>query len=170
MGDQTCVPLDGLRATAHIEETDPQRVDEAARPEGFIAVIESRASSREWIRNGMQSEFSLPIILYSSVSELEDELRQALPRLVIFSRIQSNEASVSALKVLLELAPTVPVIVLAPVDDVDLARTVVRLGVKGYIPVINGLEIASEAVRFVLGGRGLSAGRPPGGVEAFRSF
>ena len=100
----------------------------------------------------MQSAFSLPIISYSSVSELEGQLGQASPDVVIFSLLQSSEASVSALKVLLELVPTVPVIVLASFGKADLARTALRLGAKGYIPVTNGFEIAIEAVRFVLGG------------------
>jgi DNA-binding NarL/FixJ family response regulator len=161
VGDKTCVPLDGVRATTPVEETDPQRADQGASAKGFIAVIESRASLREWIRNSMQSAFSLPIILYSSMSELEGQLQQASPDLVIFSLMQSNEASVGALKVLLELAPTVPVIVLASIDDVDLARTLLRLGVKGYIPVTKGFEIAIEAVRFVLDGAGPMCGSTP---------
>jgi DNA-binding NarL/FixJ family response regulator len=59
---------------------------------------------------------------------------------------------------MLELIPTVPVIVFGSVDDADLARTVLRLGAKGYVHVTNGFDIASEAVRFVLGGHGPSAG------------
>jgi DNA-binding NarL/FixJ family response regulator len=100
----------------------------------------------------MQSAFALPVITYSTVSELEGQLQKAPPGLVILSLMQGNQASVSALKPLLELVPTVPVIVLASVDDVDLARTVLRLGAKGYIPVTEGFEIAMEAVRFVLDG------------------
>jgi DNA-binding NarL/FixJ family response regulator len=106
----------------------------------------------------MQSAFSLPIISYSSVSELEGQLRQASPDVVIFSLMQSNEASVSDLKVLVELAPTIPVIVLASFGKVDFARIVLRLGAKGYIPVTTGFEIAVEAVRFVLDGAGPMCG------------
>ena len=147
VGDKTRVPLDGVPAMTHPDEA---RVDESASAKGFIAVIESRASLREWIRNSMQSAFSLPIILYSSVSELEGQLPQASPDLVIFSLTQSNEASVSALKLLSELVPTVPVIVFASVDDIDLARTAIRHGAKGYIPCTLGFDIAVEAVRFFL--------------------
>jgi DNA-binding NarL/FixJ family response regulator len=151
VGDKTHVPLDGVPAMTHPDEA---RADERASAKGFIAVIESRVSLREWIRNSMQSAFSLPIILYSSVSELEGQLPQASPDLVIFSLTQSNEASVSALKLLLELVPTVPVIVFASVDDIDLARTAIRHGAKGYIPCTSGFDIAVEAVRFVLTGEG----------------
>lgn len=133
----------------------------SAKP--FIAVIESRPFVQDRIRHGMQSALSLPIILYSSVSELEGQLRQGSPDLVIFSLMESDEASVSALKLLLELVPTVPIVIFAFVDEVDLARNALRLGVKGYVPITKGFDLASEAVRFVLCGRGLSAGRPPGG-------
>ena len=53
---------------------------------------------------------------------------------------------------LLELIPTVPVIVLASVNDIDTARTVLRLGAKGYIPVAKEFEIAAEAARFCIRG------------------
>jgi DNA-binding NarL/FixJ family response regulator len=64
--------------------------------------------------------------------------------------MRGNQATVSTLKVLLDLIPTVPVIVLASVNDMDTARTVLRLGAKGYIPVAKGFEIAIEAVRFCI--------------------
>jgi hypothetical protein len=67
--------------------------------------------------------------------------------------MQGNQSRLSTLKVLLELVPTIPVIVFASVDDVDLARTALRLGATGYVPVTKGFDIAGEAVRFVLGGR-----------------
>jgi DNA-binding NarL/FixJ family response regulator len=143
-------------------EIDLQRADEGANAKPFIALINGRLLS-EW---PLQSAFSLPVITYSSVSELEGQLQRASPNVVIFSLMQSNEASVNALKVLFELVPTVPVIVLATFDDMDLAQTVLRLGAKGYVQVTKGFDIASEAVRFVLGGRGLSAGQP----SALRHF
>src|SRR5271165_538954 len=75
------------------------------------------------------------------------------PRLIIFSWVEDNtETSANALKVLSELAPTIPVIVLAYNNDAELARTAICHGAKGYIPVTMGFEIAIEAVRFVLAG------------------
>ena len=124
----------------------------SAKADSFISVIEEGTFLRECIRRSIQSALSSPVITYSTVSELEGQLRHAAPRLVILSVMQSNEASATALKVLLELVPTVPVIVLSAVDDVDLARTALRLGAKGYIPVTMGFEIAVEALRFVLAG------------------
>jgi DNA-binding NarL/FixJ family response regulator len=51
-----------------------------------------------------------------------------------------------------ELVPRIPVIVLADKNDVDLARTAIRHGAKGYIPCTLGFDIAVEVVRFVLAG------------------
>jgi DNA-binding NarL/FixJ family response regulator len=143
-------------------ERELQRADEGASAKAFVALIAGHRLLREWLRRPMQSAFSLPVITYSSVSKLEGQLRQAPPDFVIFSLMQSHEASINALKVLLELVPTVPVIVLCSFDDVDLARTVLRLGAKGYIRVTNGFDLASqavrEAVRFVLDGRARARG------------
>jgi DNA-binding NarL/FixJ family response regulator len=122
----------------------------------------------------MQSAFSLPVVAYSAVSELEAQLHLS-PKVVILSLIEaSHEASIGALRVLSELARGVPVIVLASVNDAELARTVVRHGAKGYIPVAMGFDIAIEAVRFVLAGGTyvpmdcLLAG-PPGGESSSQS-
>jgi DNA-binding NtrC family response regulator len=161
MRDPICIPVDGARAKTLVEETDLLRADEGASAKPCIAVIESRTFLQELIRRSMQSAFALPVMTYSTVSELEGQLKKASPRLVILSLMQGNPARASTLKVLLELVPTVPAIVLASFDDVDLARTVLRLGAKGYISVAKGFEIAIEAVRFVLdGAEALSSDRP----------
>ena len=82
------------------ENIDLQRAYEGAdaKVAGFIAVIESHAFLREYIRRTMQSAFSLPIITYSAVSELERQPRIS-PDLVILSLIEaSNEASIGSLE------------------------------------------------------------------------
>jgi DNA-binding NarL/FixJ family response regulator len=150
--DTICIPVDGALARTFVKENDLQRADEDASAKRCIAVIESGTFLQDCLRRSMQSAFALTVVSYSTVSELEGQLQTAWPNLVILSLVQGNQASVSALKPLLELVPTVPVIVVASVDDVDLARTVLRLGAKGYIPVTKGFEIAIEAVRFFLDG------------------
>jgi DNA-binding NarL/FixJ family response regulator len=149
----TSTPNDGLRAKTQFLE--PGRVlekTEKATADSFIAIIEGRTFLRECIRRSMQSAFSLPLVTFPTVSELESQLGQASAELVILSLEVTNEAGVSALKVLTELLQGIPVVVLASANDAGLARTVVHHGAKGYIPLDMGFEIAIEAVRFVLAG------------------
>jgi len=125
----------------------------SAESDGFFAVIESRTFIRECIRRSVQSAFPLPVLTYSTAIELERQHLLTSPKLIIFSWVEDNkEASTSALKVLSELAPSIPVIVLAYNDDAELARAAICHGAKGYIPVTMGFEITIEAVRFVLAG------------------
>jgi DNA-binding NarL/FixJ family response regulator len=125
----------------------------SAEADGFIAVIESRTFIRECIRRSMQSAFPLPVLTYSTAIEMEQQLLLTLPKLIIISWVEDNrEASINALKVLSELAPRIPVIVLAYNNDAELARTAICQGAKAYIPVTMGFEITVEAVRFVLAG------------------
>ncbi len=121
--------------------------------DGFIAVMESRIFLQECIRRGMQSAFSLPILTCSTLSELELGLKAASAAIVIVSWMEaSNEGNTNVLNALSELVPNVPVVVLAQQNDVDLARTAIRHGAKGYIPCTLEFDIAVEAVRFVLAG------------------
>jgi DNA-binding NarL/FixJ family response regulator len=125
----------------------------SAEAGGFIAVIESRTFIRECIRRSVQSAFPLPVLTYSTATELEQQHLLTSPQLIIFSWVEDNkEASTNALKVLSELAPRIPIIVLAYSNDSELARTAICHGAKGYIPVTMGFEITIEAVRFVLAG------------------
>ena len=118
-----------------------------------IVVFESCSFLRECIGRNMQSAFSLPVVTYSTLAELELGLKDASAAIVILSWMEaSNEASANALQSLSELVPRIPVIVLADKNDVDLARTAIRHGAKGYIPCTLGFDIAVEVVRFVLAG------------------
>ena len=127
--------------------------DGGPKADGFIAVIESRIFLQECIRRSMQSAFSLPILTCSTLSELELGLNAASAAIVIVSWMEgSDEVNTNVLNALSELVPNVPVVVLAQKNDVDLARTAIRHGAKGYIPSTLGFDIAVEAVRFVLAG------------------
>jgi DNA-binding NarL/FixJ family response regulator len=124
-----------------------------AEADGVIAVIESRTFIRECIRRSVQSAFPLPVLTYSTAVELEQQRLLIPPKLIIFSWVEDNRVgSINVLKVLSELAPGTPVIVLAYNNDAELAKTVIGHGAKGYIPVSLGFEITIEAVRFVLAG------------------
>jgi len=159
MGDNlgSCIPTIEAHAERQLLQTGKlsQEREEGGSPKTneFIAVIESRIFLQECFRRGMQSAFSLPILACSTLSELELKLKDASAAIVILSWMEAaNEASANALQSLSELVPNVPVVVLAQKNDVDLARTAIRHGAKGYIPCTLGFDIAVEAVRFILAG------------------
>ena len=159
MGDNvgTCIPTIELQAQRQLLQIGrlPQEREEDGnlKVDGFIAVIESRRFLRECIRRSMQSAFSLPILTCSTLSELELKLKDASAAIVILSWMESsNEANTNALNALSELVPNVPVVVLAQKNDVDLARSAIHHGAKGYIPCTLGFDITVEAVRFILAG------------------
>jgi DNA-binding NarL/FixJ family response regulator len=121
--------------------------------DGFIAVIESRTFLAECFRRSVQAAFPVPVVTYSTVTELEHDHDGASAKTIILSLTEdNNRASANTLKILAEIVPRVPVIVLAYKNDSELARTVICLGAKGFIPVTMGFEIAIRAVRLVLAG------------------
>ena len=135
----------------------------AGKVDRFIALIESRALVRECIRCSMQSALSLPVVTYSTVSKLERQPDDGSPDLVVLSLTDASiEACARALNDLSELFPSIPIIVLASENDVDLARTAMGHGAKGYFPCTTDFESVVEAVRFVLG-------RPPNVGEGDRA-
>jgi DNA-binding NarL/FixJ family response regulator len=160
--DATCIAIDEAQAETQLSTTDQlfEEIDDrraygsgGAKLGGFIAVIESRTFIRECIRRSVQSAFAQPVLTYSTAVELEQQHLLTSAQLVIFSWGDGNtEASTNALKALSKLAPRIPVIVLASNNDAELARSAICHGAKGYIPATMGLEIAIEAVRFVLAG------------------
>ena len=101
----------------------------------------------------MQSALSIPVVMYSTFSELGIQHHDASAQLVVLSLIDvSSQACAKALKDLSEFASGRVVIALASANDAELARTVIRCGAKGYIPVTMGFEIAIDVMRFVLAG------------------
>jgi DNA-binding NarL/FixJ family response regulator len=127
--------------------------NDGAKFGGFIAVIESHTFIGECIRRSVQSVLTLPVLIYSTAAELEQQHLLTPAQLIILSFAEDNaEMGVNDLKVLSTLAPKIPVIVLAFNNDCELARSAISHGAKGYIPVTMGFEITIDAVRFVLAG------------------
>jgi DNA-binding NarL/FixJ family response regulator len=160
--DGACIPtIDPLRKAQLLEarglghdvDLGPVVAGGAAQSNGFIALIESRALVRECIRRSMQSALSLPIVTYSTASDLEPQLRGPSAELVVLSLADVDKASIAnMLSLLSDLVPKRAVIVLAQRDDVDLALTAMRHGAKAFIPSTMDFAIAVEAVRVVLAG------------------
>jgi DNA-binding NarL/FixJ family response regulator len=120
--------------------------------DGFIALIESRTFIRECVRRSMQSAFPMQIQSFSEAIELQRKCHK-LPRLILLSAIEDSiEANRNVFKILSQIAPGIPVIVLAYKVDTEMAKAAIGHGAKGYIPVTLGFDIAIEAVRFVLAG------------------
>ena len=124
----------------------------STKSDGFIALIESRIFIRECMRRSMQSAFPLQIQTFSEAVELQERCH-SLPNLILLSATEESKgASANDFKILSQIAPRIPIIVLACHNDVQMAKAAIRHGAKGYIPVTLGFDIAIEAVRFVLAG------------------
>ena len=157
MGENiSLIQVDGARALTQLREPAERSEDIGlhasgeAVTDGFIAVIESRTFIRECIRRSMQSAFPLHIQTFSEPVELQ---RGQLPNLILISEIEDNrDSGANVFKLLSEIAPRIPIIVLAYNNDAEMAKAAIGHGVKGYIPVTLGFDIAIEAVRFVLAG------------------
>jgi DNA-binding NarL/FixJ family response regulator len=137
------------------QEVDISRAAEgsAAEGDGFIAVIESRLFLRECVRRSIQTAISLPVVTYPTASELKRQLGETPVQLVILSLTDSNnEESTTACKILSDLLPKAPIIVLTHKPDTDFVRTILSNGVKGYIPWTMGFEIVVQVIRLVLAG------------------
>jgi DNA-binding NarL/FixJ family response regulator len=117
-----------------------------------IALVESRTFLRDCMSRVMQAALSLPIATFSTPAELESQFSQSIALVLLSLADARKEDSAQALEVLSALDPSVPVVVLAKVNDIDAARAAISLGAKGYIPCSTNFEIAVEALRFVLAG------------------
>jgi DNA-binding NarL/FixJ family response regulator len=149
-----CLPEGAnLLTTAEAIEEHRAYRSNSARDDAFVAVVEGRPFLRECIRHSMQSALSIPVVMYSTLSELVTQHSDASAQLVVLSLIDvSSQACANALKDLSEFASGRLVIALASANDAELARAVIHCGAKGYIPVTMGFEIAIGVMRFVLAG------------------
>ncbi len=117
-----------------------------------IALVESRAFVRECMRRGMQTAFSQRVITFSTLSELESHFSDAIALVFLCLADTRHEECARILKILSDLNPSIPVVVYATVDGIDLARTAIHFGAKGYIPSTENFEMVNEVVRFILAG------------------
>lgn len=121
--------------------------------ETFVALIESRPFLRECMARSLRSAISVPVVMFSNLSELDERRGSGSAAIIVLSLIEaSNEAWTSALKDLRECASRRPVVMLASTNDAELAREAIQHGAKGYVPVTMSFEIAVAAIRFVLAG------------------
>ena len=95
------VPVNDVGAATHFQEITgasehAHHTVEGGSPEGdgFIAVIESRTFLAECFRRSVQAAFPVPVVTYSTVTELEHDPDGASPKTIILSLTEdNNEAS-----------------------------------------------------------------------------
>lgn len=120
---------------------------------GSIAVVKSSVLP-EGILRTLHATFPRRIVTYSTFSQIVSERRESLPRLIMVGTeiahgAIANGTIESVMMSLSYLVPRIPTVVLAPKDDVDLARKVISLGAKAYIPVPTRCEVVA-VIRFIL--------------------
>jgi DNA-binding NarL/FixJ family response regulator len=177
MVQETCIPIEeacverGFARPELKKPADGANAGSNATHNRCIALVESRTFLRECVSRVMQAALSLPIATFSTPAELESQFSESIALVLLSLADARKEESAQALKVLSALDPSVPVVVLATVNDVDAARAAISLGAKGYIPCSTNFEIAVEALRFVLAGGtylpadDLLAANPPTGSK-----
>jgi DNA-binding NarL/FixJ family response regulator len=115
---------------------------------GQIALVES-----SWLPEGivrtLHVAFPPRIVTYSSLSQIVSERHERLPRLGILGAEIANGTVENTIRSLSDLVPRISIVVLAPKDDEDLARKVISLGAKAYIPVPTG-RVVVAVIRFIL--------------------
>ncbi len=116
-----------------------------------IALVEPRTFLRECMHRGMQTALSLHVVTFSTLGELESQFSDSITLVFLCLTDARPEECTKALKVLSALAPSIPIVIFG-VDDMELARTAINLGAKGYIPSTTTFEIAVGAVRFIMAG------------------
>lgn len=121
--------------------------------QGRIAIIDERVFLAECLKKCLRLKFYVSIDSYPTISAMIDDGVDQLPKLILMSIESITKSDVkSAIDMATRLAPGVPIVVLTYALELDTARKVLDCGVKGYIPMTMGFEIAMEAVRFVFSG------------------
>ena len=115
---------------------------------GSIALVKSSVLP-EGILRALYATFPRRVVTYSTLSQIVNERHEHLPRLIMLGTEIANGTIENIIRSLSRLVPTIPTVVLAPEDDADLARKVISLGAKAYIPVPTRCEVVAT-IRFIL--------------------
>ena len=155
------IQVDDNQALTQLLETPERSIEinlyadvQASSPiiDEYIAVIESRTFIGECIRRSMLPAFPLQIQTFSDVLELQRKYGK-LPKLILLCELEDNkEKSANVFENLSRIAPDTPVVVLASTGGPERAKAAISHGAQGYIPMTLGLDVAIEAVRFVMAG------------------
>jgi DNA-binding NarL/FixJ family response regulator len=130
-------------------------------PRIVVALIEKRALVRDYVARALELTTGLTVIPQATVEEWARASADTAASAVLLSAAGglTDPDTKSALAVLSELRPQLPIVVVSDVED---AREIVHAlgaGVRGWIPTSVSLDVAGQAIRLVsVGGTFVPAG------------
>jgi DNA-binding NarL/FixJ family response regulator len=118
-----------------------------------VALIEGAEFLRECIARGLGSIFAAGVEPYASSEDYLSDSRPHTGELIVFSTAAlPSSAIVDAVSKLAREVVGSPILVLSYRNDVDLARAVLEIGAKGFIPGTMEFQLVLETARFVAAG------------------
>ncbi len=147
------------------ETSEPNRPAESSRPgtgrasraairKPAVIVIHQRAFFRDCFVRCLEASYkNQDIFAYSSFAEWRGAVEPAAPLpAVVVVFLDSSRASSTGDFSFLDATTGTPVVVVSDIDDANFIVTVMKHGVRGYIPTSLPLNVAVEAVRLVQAG------------------
>jgi DNA-binding NarL/FixJ family response regulator len=118
-----------------------------------LIVIEPRSFVRNCILSSLSNATEMIGIGVGSVEEYFDQVADVQPAVIVVCAMDASVAEVSnQLARLKSAGVTVPVIVMADANNVDLILTALNGEANGFIPADISLEIAAHALKLVMAG------------------
>jgi DNA-binding NarL/FixJ family response regulator len=136
--------IDTLRADARKFD-----VEHGGEWSGDIALI-GGSELPDSIVQTLQTALPFRIVTYSAVSQFRDVRDERVPILIVLGEEVATGSNRETIEFLSELPAGVPVVVLVTRDDQDLARVLISVGAKAYIPVQTGYGVAVSIIRYIL--------------------
>ncbi|WP_170152997.1 response regulator transcription factor [Roseiarcus fermentans] len=123
-----------------------------AWPSDRILVVYDKLFLAECLKSVLQTSLNAPVQICSSLDEICDEGREGDARLILFLIDTVKTPDTYDLLRQATAVAKAPVVVLSHSREQRVVREVMQCGAKAYIPMMTGISVAIEAVRFVLAG------------------
>jgi DNA-binding NarL/FixJ family response regulator len=147
-----------LTAANHNSCTDYDRLDDhraevVKQPkngeETMLILIEKRSLIRECLARCISAEFGCSIESFSDVEDWREARPRAPASLFLISGDGHDPGSICKF---VRSECDAPIVILSDASDVDDVMNILRCGARGYVTTTTSLEVAIEAMRFVLFG------------------
>jgi DNA-binding NarL/FixJ family response regulator len=145
----------GLAIAERPARTRKSHADGNGGSKGMVIVLaERRTLVRECMTRGLEYLASCVVISVASVREWLERSPRALPSLVVLSTLleSGNQALVEDTTALEQSGVSAPVVVVSDMEALPQVLSVLKAGVRGYIPTSLPLPVALEAMRLVSAG------------------